>query len=115
MQKDANRVNREFIRKAFVMSVNPDKHEEYQRRHDLIWPELQSLLKLHGAHHYSIFLDKGNSQLFGYVEIEDEERWQAIASTELCQKWWAYMADIMQTNEDVSPETTTLNEVFHLD
>lgn len=103
------------LRKAFVMSLNPDKHEEYQHRHDLIWPELQSLLKTHGAHHYSIFLNKGTSQLFGYVEIESEERWQAIASTEVCQKWWAYMADIMQTNEDGSPETTTLNEVFHLD
>ncbi|NQY88637.1 MAG: L-rhamnose mutarotase [Colwellia sp.] len=104
-----------MIRKAFVMSVNPDKHEEYQRRHDLIWPELQSLLKSHGAHNYSIFLDKGASHLFGYVEIESEERWQAIANTELCQKWWAYMADIMQTNADGSPKTTTLNEVFHLD
>ncbi|MBL4829763.1 MAG: L-rhamnose mutarotase [Aliivibrio sp.] len=99
------------------MSVNLDKHEEYQRRHDLIWPELQSLLKLHGAYNYSIFLDKGTSQLFGYVEIEieSEERWQAIASTELCQKWWAYMADIMQTNADGSPKATTLDEVFHID
>jgi len=115
MQKDANRVDREFIRKAFVMSVNSDKHEEYQRRHDFIWPELQALLKSHGAHHYSIFLEKGTSQLFGYVEIESEERWQAIASTEVCQKWWVYMAEIMQTNTDGSPKSTTLDEVFHLD
>ena len=115
MQKNVRNENNEYIRKAFVMSVYPDKHEEYQRRHDLIWPELQSLLKSHGAHHYSIFLDKGTSQLFGYVEIESEERWQAIASTELYKKWWTYMADIMLTNADGSPKTTTLNEVFHLD
>lgn len=115
MQKNVSKANNEYIRKAFVMSVYPDKHEEYQRRHDLIWPELQSLLKSHGAHHYSIFLNKETNQLFGTVEIENEERWQAIASTELCQKWWAYMADIMPSNTDGSPKATTLDEVFYLD
>lgn len=112
---DENRVNKKLLRKAFVMSVNPDKHEEYQRRHDLIWSELLLLLKSHGANNYSIFLDKRSSQLFGYVEIENEECWQAIAGTEVCQKWWNYMADIMQTNTDKSPKSRTLDEVFHLD
>lgn len=38
-----------MIRKAFVMQVNPDAHEEYQRRHNPIWPELEAVLKSHGA------------------------------------------------------------------
>ncbi len=33
-----------MIRKAFVMQVNPDAHEEYQRRHNPIWPELEAVL-----------------------------------------------------------------------
>lgn len=37
-----------MIRKAFVMQVNPDAHEEYQRRHNPIWPELEAVLKSHG-------------------------------------------------------------------
>jgi L-rhamnose mutarotase len=115
MEKDVMEVDEKFIRKAFVMSVNPDKYEEYQRRHDSIWPALRSLLKAHGAHHYSIFLDKATSKLFAYVEIEDEKRWLAIANTKVCKEWWAYMADIMQTNIDGSPNVTTLDEVFHLD
>ena len=32
-----------MIRKAFVMQVNPDAHEEYQRRHNPIWPELEAV------------------------------------------------------------------------
>ena len=47
-----------MIRKAFVMQVNPDAHEEYQRRHNPIWPELEAVLKSHGAHNYAIYLDK---------------------------------------------------------
>ncbi|WP_139781734.1 L-rhamnose mutarotase, partial [Salmonella enterica] len=34
-----------MIRKAFVMQVNAGAHEEYQRRHNPIWPELEAVLK----------------------------------------------------------------------
>ena len=53
-----------MIRKAFVMAVNPDKHAEYERRHNPIWPELKRVLKRHGVHNYSIFLDPATSRLF---------------------------------------------------
>ncbi|CAM7001288.1 L-rhamnose mutarotase [Escherichia coli] len=58
-----------MIRKAFVMQVNPDAHEEYQRRHNPIWPELEAVLKSHGAHNYAIYLDKARNLLFAMVEI----------------------------------------------
>ncbi len=51
------------------MQIAPDAHQEYQRRHDEIWPELVLTLKEHGAHHYSIFLDNKRNLLFGYVEM----------------------------------------------
>ena len=104
-----------MIRKAFVMRVNPDHHEEYRIRHNPIWPELESTLKAHGVHNYSIFLESETSQLFAYVEIEDEARWNAIARTDICQKWWARMRDIMPSNPDNSPVSAALQEVFHLD
>ncbi len=66
-------------------------------------------------HNYSIFLHPQTRQLFGYVEVEDVERWKAIAQTEVCQKWWDYMKDIMPTNPDNSPISEDLKEVFHID
>lgn len=69
-----------MIRKAFVMQVNADAHEEYQRRHNPIWPELEAVLKSHGAHHYAIYLDQERNLLFATVEIESEERWNAVAA-----------------------------------
>ena len=104
-----------MIRKAFVMRVNPDQHQEYERRHRPIWSELEETLKAYGVLSYSIFLDAETSQLFAYAEIEDEERWEAVAGTEVCQKWWKHMADIMPTNPDDSPEARDLREVFHID
>lgn len=104
-----------MIRKAFVMSVNEGQEEEYERRHRPIWAELEATLKEHGAHNYSIFLHPETRQLFGYVEIEDEARWNAIAETEICKKWWAYMGDIMPANPDSSPVSVEVREVFHID
>ncbi|ANC39194.1 L-rhamnose mutarotase [Hafnia alvei] len=103
-----------MIRKAFVMQVNPDAHAEYQRRHSPIWPELEAELKAHGAHNYSIFLDEKRHLLFGFVEIESEARWNAVAQTEVCQRWWKHMADVMPSNADNSPVTDELKEVFYL-
>ncbi len=103
-----------MIRKAFVMSVNAGAEAEYARRHQPIWDDLAAVLKAHGAHNYSIFLDPATRQLFGYVEIEDEARWNAIARTEVCQRWWKHMGDIMPSNPDHSPVARGLNEVFHL-
>ena len=104
-----------MIRKAFVMSVDAGQEVEYERRHRPIWPELERVLKAHGVHNYSIFLHPQTRQLFAYAEIEDEARWNAIAQTPECQRWWKHMGDVMPSNADSSPVATSLREVFHLD
>lgn len=102
-------------RKAFLMRVHPDQHDEYVRRHNPIWRELEQALIAHGVRKYSIFLDPEGSQLFGYAEIDDEARWNAIAQTDVCRRWWAHMKEIMPSNADDSPATAELHEVFRLD
>ena len=103
-----------MIRKASIMFVYKDQYEEYKRRHDELWPEMEKELKEHGAHNYSIFLDEESGQLFAYLEIEDEERWNQMASTDICQKWWTYMEPLMDTNPDNSPVSKELKSVFYL-
>src|SRR2546426_7494946 len=103
-----------MIRKAFLMTLKPGHQEEYELRHNPIWPELQVLLKQHGVNNYSIFLDRSSDRLFAYMEIESELLWEQIATTESCGQWWAHMKDLMVTNADNSPVTSILDEVFHL-
>lgn len=103
-----------MIRKAFVMSVHPGHELEYERRHRPIWDELADVLRAHGVHNYSIHLHEETRQLFGYAEIESEERWQAIAQTDVCRRWWKHMADLMPANPDSSPVSVSLREVFYL-
>ncbi len=102
-----------MIRKACLMKVFAGCHTEYKRRHDEIWPEMVQMLKEYGAHRYSIHLDPASNTLFAYLEIEDEERWNKSVQTQICQKWWDYMKDIMETNPDNSPIVVNLQEVFY--
>jgi L-rhamnose mutarotase len=103
-----------MIRKAFRMSIHPGHEEEYERRHTPIWQELADTLVEHGVISYSIFFDPDTRDLFAYAEIESEERWNAIASTVVCRRWWQHMRDIMPSNPDASPVARDLREVFHL-
>ncbi|MGT2784254.1 L-rhamnose mutarotase [Streptococcus merionis] len=103
-----------MIIKAFRMVVYPEQHKEYEKRHKELWPELRQMLKNHGVKKYFIFLDKETSHLFAYAEIESEELWEKISSTEINQKWWRYMESIMETNSDSSPTSVDLRQVFEL-
>lgn len=99
---------------ASVMKLLPGCAEEYERRHREIWPDLVALLKEKGIHHYSIFLDKETNNLFACLESEDETARQMLAAADVMQRWWLYMKDIMETNEDHSPVAIPLKEVFFL-
>jgi L-rhamnose mutarotase len=103
------------IRKAFIMSVNTGAEEECEKRHNPIWPDLEKVLKDYGVPNYSIFLHAETRHLFGYAEIESEEQWASIASTEICQRWWKHMSSVMASNPDHSPVSAPLREMFHLD
>ncbi len=97
------------------MKLKKGYKEEYKKRHDEIWPELKALLKEAGVADYSIFLDEETDTLFAVQKVDPSGSGsQDLGSTEIVQKWWAYMADIMETNEDNSPVSIELPELFYL-
>ncbi|MES1219233.1 MAG: L-rhamnose mutarotase [Bacteroidota bacterium] len=103
-----------MARIAFKMKLHQGFEEEYQKRHDELWPELNQLLKKSGISEYSIFLDKETNILFGVMNAESQAALDKLPSEPLMKKWWAYMKDIMESNADNSPVSTALKEVFYL-
>ncbi|RZF59814.1 L-rhamnose mutarotase [Sphingobacterium corticibacterium] len=99
---------------AFKMQLKPGMKEEYEKRHAAIWPELVELLKENGIADYTIFLDEETDTLFAVQRLTGNSS-QELGNTELVQRWWKYMADIMETNADFSPVSIPLTKVFHLD
>ncbi len=102
------------MRKAFKMKLYDGLADEYEKRHNELWPEMVEQIHAHGGKNYSIFLDHETNILFGFIEIEDEENWAKLANTEINRKWWDFMADIMETNPDNSPVAKDLVELFYL-
>lgn len=101
-------------RVAFKMKLFNGAEKEYKKRHDEIWPELKELLKEAGIHEYSIFLDESTNNLFGVLKTENAEALDALPANAVMQQWWAYMKDLMECNDDNSPISIPLKEVFHL-
>src|SRR5438045_176583 len=101
-------------RVAFKMKLFKNCQEEYKRRHDALWPQLETLLKQAGIKNYSIFLDEEANTLFGFLTITDKAKLEELPNEPVMRKWWAYMKDIMETNEDNAPLSIPLKEVFYL-
>lgn len=101
-------------RYVFRMRLNDGMAAEYQRRHDAIWPELVTLLHDAGVSDYSIHLDTETGHLIGVLIRDDNHQMDALANDPVMQKWWAYMADIMETTPDNAPVAVPLKPLFHM-
>ncbi|MEY4934995.1 MAG: hypothetical protein RIS64_1354 [Bacteroidota bacterium] len=99
---------------AFKMQLHRGQMAEYQKRHDEIWADLVVLLKSIGITDYSIFLDEETLALFAVQKISADFDMNFLPNHPIVKKWWAYMADIMETNPDNSPVAIGLKEVFYL-
>ena len=100
---------------AFRMRLNPGQEAEYKKRHDEIWPELVALLKQAGISDYSIHLDRESGTLFGVLWRRDDHRMDGLPLAPVMQRWWAHMADIMETKPDNEPVAVPLETVFHME
>lgn len=103
-----------MTRKAFKMYLKPGFEKEYEKRHNEIWPELKKLIQESGVYDYSIFWEKDTNILFAVQKVKGETGSQDLGTNPIVQKWWAYMADIMQTSPDNSPVSIELKELFYM-
>jgi L-rhamnose mutarotase len=104
------RADLELDRDLFFYQTLGEELKNFQ----LATGDLEATLREHGVSNYSNHLNPETNDLFGYAEIESEEHWNAIAQTDVCQRWWAHMANIMATNPDKSPSSAPLVECFHM-
>jgi L-rhamnose mutarotase len=101
---------------GFAMRLLAGAEQEYRRRHAAVWPEMLAELRAAGARNYSIFL-RGDD-LFGYLEVEDFERFRAhMNASEVNARWQAEMGSglIDPLTDPATGFHRRLDEVFHLD
>jgi L-rhamnose mutarotase len=101
-------------RYVFRMRLNAGMQAEYQRRHDAIWPALVDLLRDAGISDYTIHVDPETGVLIGVLDRADGHKMDALPDHPVMQKWWAHMADIMETGPDNAPVAVPLARVFQM-
>ena len=88
---------------AWILKVRPGYEEEYKRRHDELWPELDAALRASGITSYHIF--RHGLDLIGYFETDDlEATISYLADDPVNARWAEYMAPIMDI--DIDPATS---------
>jgi len=100
-------------RYAWKAKILDGKKDEYIRRHDEIWPELEKVLHEAGIQNYSIWLT-GND-LFGYYECSKGVDFAAKtqAQSDVVDRWNEYMKDVMLMEMDpVTGAQPKLDQVF---
>ena len=107
-------VNDGYEKHAFKMMLNPGMKDEYKKRHDEIFPELVDLLHEAGVKDYSIHLDEETNTLFGVLWRRKDHTMDDLPNHPVMKRWWAHVADIMETKPDNEPVVVPLETVFHM-
>ncbi len=85
---------------AFKMKLKEGCKEEYMRRHDAIWAEMNELLTSRGIRDYSIFLERESNTPIAVQTLEADRSAIDLGDCPIVQNRWKYMSDIMETNPD---------------
>ena len=102
---------------CFLLKVKPERLEEYEARHQTVWPEMLQALRETGWKNYSLFL-RPDGLLVGYVETDDfEKAVSGMQSYPVNERWQREMAQFFEGSEGGHGDErmAPLKEVFHLD
>ena len=102
-----------LLRNAFKMKLNPGLKAEYKKRHDEIWPELSRVLSDAGVSDYGIYLDEETNTLFACQKLTPGHKADDLPNNPVVRKWWDFMSDIMEYNDDNTPVAIPLEEMFY--
>ena len=102
-----------MITRAFRMKLKPGTVDEYKRRHDVLWPDLAAALKEAGIYDYSIFLDEETLHLFAVLKLAPDNKIDALPGQPVMQRWWDYMADLMEVEPGNRPREWPLQPMFY--
>ena len=102
-------------RYAFQLHVRAGKENEYDKRHESVWPELMNDLRDAGVREYSIF--RRGQMLFLYLKVDDFDQFlERMKRSVANQKWQAMMSDFFEPVADLKAgeNFAMMREVFFM-
>ena len=102
-------------RLLFVMSLREDRVEEYERRHEEVWPELLGDIWSAGWRNYSLF--RRGLEVYGYAECHPDvaTALSAMGGSAANARWAEWFTDVIDVLVDESGGLRRATEVWHMD
>ncbi len=74
-------------------------------------PDLATALREAGIYDYSIFLDEETLHLFAVLKLRPDNKRAELPQQPVMQRWWSYMADLMETEPSQPPRVAARADV----
>lgn len=103
---------------GFRLQLKMETIDQYVDHHANVWPEMLQALSETGWSNYSLFIDRRDGSLFGYVETPDIEKAKALmAERDVNTRWQKMMGPFFEQLEGVSPDEGffTMEQIFYLE
>jgi len=102
-------------RLCFLIELEPGTEQEYERRHDELWPEMHAALKAAGYRNYSLF--RRGSTVIGYAECVPDVAavLAAMDAAPVTPPWNESFQGIIRRITDDAGDLIRAAEVWHLD
>lgn len=101
-------------RLLFVMKLRDGMVEEYERRHEEVWPELLGDLWAAGWRNYSLF--RRGLEVFGYAECHPtvDDALTAMGESQANARWADWFTDVIEVLTDETGNLQRAPEVWHM-
>jgi L-rhamnose mutarotase len=102
-------------RTCFTFRLREGAEEEYERRHQDVWPELLRVLSESGVRNYTLF--RRGRGIVAYCECHPDAAtaFGAVGRTEVNTKWANWFADLIEDLTDENGQLNYAREVWHHD
>lgn len=102
-------------RLLFVMKLHEGMVEEYERRHEEVWPDLLGDLWAAGWRNYSLF--RRGLEVFGYAECHPnvEVALGAMADSEANARWAKWFTEVIEVLTDDNGDLQRAPQAWHMD
>lgn len=100
---------------CFTFEIRPGTEDEYERRHDEIWPELVAAIKESGFANYTLF--RRGTEIVAYAECHPDvaTALAKLGGYDVNRRWAEWFEDIIVRLVDEHGDLFRVEEVWHLD
>lgn len=81
---------------GFVMRLKSGCFEEYQKRHDNLWPEMHQAMT---AQDINMVIFRHGDHLMVHVWVPSKESWTQLGELPIVNRWNAYMSELLESDE----------------